>query len=82
MLELTRPVAPYNEEEEEGPPTPRAQSSAGSYHIAATVLEEPPEELDPRKYHKWPRKAHDSEADAQKSGYQVEPSMRFQPGEV
>ncbi|UKZ94277.1 uncharacterized protein TrAFT101_009155 [Trichoderma asperellum] len=54
--------APYDEEEEEGPPTPRAQSSAGSYHIAATVLEEPPEELDPR--------------------YQVEPSIRFQPGEI
>ncbi|UKZ69925.1 uncharacterized protein TrAtP1_010930 [Trichoderma atroviride] len=54
--------APYDEEEEEGPPTPRAQSSAGSYHIAATALEEPPEELDPR--------------------YQVEPSVRFQPGEI
>ncbi|KAL7899050.1 hypothetical protein HDV63DRAFT_411303 [Trichoderma sp. SZMC 28014] len=55
--------APYDEEEEEeGPPTPRAQSSAGSYHIAATALQEPPEELDPR--------------------YQVEPSVRFQPGEI
>ncbi|KAK1237496.1 hypothetical protein MKX08_003121 [Trichoderma sp. CBMAI-0020] len=54
--------APYDEEEEEGPPTPRAQSSASSYHIAATALEEPPEELDPR--------------------YQVEPSVRFQPGEI
>ncbi|KAM0254268.1 hypothetical protein ACHAQJ_006958 [Trichoderma viride] len=69
----TTPYAPYDDEEEEGPPTPRAQSSAGSYHITAAAIEEPPEELDPPCI---------SEADVRKSGYQVEPSIKFQPGEV
>ncbi|KAK5995880.1 hypothetical protein PT974_04298 [Cladobotryum mycophilum] len=50
---------PYDETEDEGPPTPKAQETHGGYHITA---EETLEELDPR--------------------YRVEPSSRFQPGEI